>query len=74
MKIIDKVVLVINKEVPVSVGVGSNCFPIVDDQITEDNAQRLGATVANKLKHYEDAYNLAIWAWQNQMFDSVEKH
>lgn len=69
-----KVTLVKNRGVPVSVGVGRNCFSLENGVPVHDEAQKIGAEVAGKSKQYQDAFELACWAVENQMYDNTEEH
>ena len=69
-----KISLVTKKNKPISVGVGKNCFPIENNKIVHSESQRMGARFRNKEDQYNKAYKLAVWAWEIQMFDEIEKH
>jgi hypothetical protein len=70
-----KVVLVKLHGRPISIGVGGHCFEI--NGIPQHNdAQKLGSMLKSEAAYqvYEQAYDLACWAWENQIFDSTEEH
>lgn len=69
-----KVVLVTINGVPVSIGVGKYCFPIEGGKVGQSESQRIGAEVSMRMKVYLAAYELAMFAWEAQEFDGVEKH
>ena len=69
-----KITLVKNRGVPVSVGVGVNCFELESDVPVHNRSQRIGAEVSGTIVQYEEAFELACWAVENNMFDNVEEH
>lgn len=59
---------------PVSVGVGRFCFSIEDDKVADNSDQRVGSVAKGQSARYNEAFELAQFAWDNQIFDAVEKH
>ena len=69
-----KVSLVTRRGTPISVGAGCHCFPIEEGQVVHSEDQRLGSQAAGTLDQYNDAHELAVFAWTHKMFDETERH
>jgi len=69
-----KVTLVTKDKVPVAVGAGRYCFPIKDNEIVHNEDSRAGAIFVDKLKEYDEAYDLSKFAWKAQEFNSTENN
>lgn len=69
-----KVSLVTLRGKPISVGVGRHCFSIENEQVVPNEAQCIGSKVAGTLERYNDAHELAVFAWTHKIFDETERH
>lgn len=67
----NEIILVKVAGIPISVGVGTNCFEIKDGQIQDNIPQKLGA---KSLEKYNLNFNEAKLAWKLQIFDKIEIH
>lgn len=69
-----KVTLVISNKKPISVGVGKFCFSLENNQVANNEPQRIGSELRgpSSLSEYVEAFNLAQLAWEAQLFDDVE--
>jgi hypothetical protein len=54
---------------PISIGYGKFCFSIVNRQVADNMASRLGCQTNGNLSEYEKAFELCRFAWEHQMFD-----
>ena len=68
------VVLVKNNGKSVTVGIDSHCFPVEGTTVVSDLSQEIGCRAMGKAKEYNEALELAKFAWENQIFDAVEEH
>jgi len=66
-----KVSLIILHDKPVTVGVGAFSFPIENDQLHHNIESRNGCEYLNQIDKYNEAFELAHFAWTHQMFDEV---
>jgi len=66
-----KVILVKRKGLPYSVGCGKYCFFIENDELVKDECL---VWIKHIQKDYEEAFELATFAFQNNIFDSTESH
>jgi hypothetical protein len=65
--------------IPVSVGAGRFCFSIEGGSITHNESSRIGCQVVvesgvgdrDAIKKYDEAFDLATFAWENQIFDAI---
>lgn len=69
-----KVILVTKNKIPISVNVGRYCFGIVNELLDSNEVAEAEANLAGKIKDYEEAYNVAAWAWVNKEFDAIENN
>jgi len=63
--------LIFNKLKPISVCVGRFSFAIENGELQHNEDSRAGCDYYGELKNYEEAYELALWGWENQMFDEI---
>ena len=59
---------------PVSVGIGRYCFPIENGKVDKEIGQEIGSKVKGEESKFNDYYDLAVWAWTNKEFDSIEEN
>ena len=59
----------INKN-PVTVVAGKYAFPIENGRIAHNECSRVGAEYNGNIKDYNDAYELACFAYENNIYDS----
>jgi len=70
-----KIILVKKNGIPVTIGVGRYSFGIEQGKLVQDECQRIGAlTTTGDTTAFLEAWGLAQWAWENQVWDSVEEH
>jgi hypothetical protein len=63
-----EVVLVTLRGRPMSINIGRFYFSVEDGHV--EHADKCKGT----LEEYADAYDLALFAWENQIWDDVEEH
>lgn len=70
------VTLVMRNGVPISVGVGRYCFSLENNQVSDNEASRIGSELRGPqtLMEYKEAFDIACLAWGIQEFDTVEEH
>lgn len=71
---------------PITVGVGKHCFPIENNILIDNENSFMGACALSDqqyceylnipckpqaLQEYKEAFELAKFAWDNQLFDSI---
>lgn len=69
-----KVILVTLHKKPITIGVGSFAFSIKDGKVIHNEDSKVGSQVKNELDAYNEAFDLATFAWENEIFDDTEEH
>ena len=77
-----KVELIRLNKKPCSIGVGKHCFPIENGEVKHNEASRTGCkavddglipgnTTKGNESRYMAAFELAQWAFANEMYDAI---
>ena len=57
-----------------SIGVGTNCFPIINSEVVHETSQKLGAEFSGNIEKYNKRFEEAKLAYKEKIFDSIQNN